>query len=152
MEYVSKIEEMSDAELEKRIKDTLAVKLKAIKVIPFIAVEKPTIEYVYPELIARCPMTGIKDLYKVKIKFIPNGKIPELKSLKYYFMAYEEIPISHEYLTVKIYEDFQNTIQPHKLAVVLFVATRGEIITTVEYGDKELLDFGRAKQDEDFGR
>jgi 7-cyano-7-deazaguanine reductase len=152
MEYVSKIEEMSDEELRKRIEKVFNSQIREIRIIPFLAKEKPIIEYVYPELVARCPMTGIKDLYKIKIKFVPNDKIPELKSLKYYFMAFEDIPISHEYLVAKIYEDFEKTFQPQRLAIVLFVASRGEIQTTVIYGDKELLEYGREKEDESFGR
>jgi 7-cyano-7-deazaguanine reductase len=97
-------------------------------------------------------MTGIKDLYKIKIKYVPDKIIPELKSLKLYFWGYENLPISHEHIIAKIFKDFEIIIKPKKLAILLYVAERGEMITTIAIGDEKLLNFTRFFQDENFGR
>ena len=97
-------------------------------------------------------MTGITDLYKVKIKFIPKKFIPELKSLKFYFFGYQELPISHEHIAAKVYNDFKEAVDPLSLAVELIVAARGQLATTVVLGNKELLDFTRNENDINFGK
>ena len=151
--YTETIEKMSDQELKKRIRDAMNFEIQnKIRPIPYIGGEKLTIEYSYPELQAKCPMTGLKDIYKIRIKFIPDKIIPELKSLKFYFIGYEEFPISHEHIIVKIYKDFKRIVKPKKIAMVLYVATRGEILTTVMIGDKELMKFSRPAEEENFAR
>jgi NADPH-dependent 7-cyano-7-deazaguanine reductase QueF len=72
--------------------------------------------------------------------------------LKFYFIGYEELPISHEHIIVKICKDFKRIIEPKKIAIVLYVATRGEILTTVTLGDKELMKFSRPTEEENFAR
>lgn len=144
---------MSDQELKRRIKDAMNFEIQnKIRPIPYIGEEKLTIEYSYPELQAKCPMTGLKDIYKIRIKFIPDKIIPELKSLKFYFIDYEKLPISHEHIIVKICKDFKRIIKPKKIAIALYVATRGEILTTVTLGDKELMKFSRPAEEENFAR
>lgn len=151
--YTKTIEEMSDSELRKRIKEAMDYEIKnKIRTIPYFGAEKLTIEYSYPELQARCPMTGLKDLYKIKIKLIPDKIVPELKSLKFYFFGYEELPISHEHIIAKIYGDLQKAIKPRKMAIILCVATRGEIVTTIALGDKKILEFSRPLGEENFAR
>ena len=151
--YAKTVEEMSDCELKERIKEAMAFEIpNNIRPMSYIGGEELTIEYSYPELQAKCPMTGLKDIYKIRIKFIPDNIIPELKSLKFYFFSYEELPISHEHLIAKIYKDFKKVIKPKKIAMILYVAERGEIITTVALGDKKLLEFGRPAQEENFAR
>ncbi|MBW6440915.1 hypothetical protein K0B03_02665 [Patescibacteria group bacterium] len=152
-DYVKTIEKMSDQELKKRIVDAMNFEVQnKIRPVPYIGGEELIVEYSYSELQAKCPMTGLKDIYKIKIKFIPDKFIPELKSLKFYFTGYEELPISHEHIIAKIYQDFKRVISPKKIAIVLYVAARGEILTTVETGDKELVKFSRPAQEENFSR
>lgn len=137
--YYRTIEKMSNRELEKRIRKTMDYKIEnKIKSIPYIGGERLVVEYFYPELQARCPMTGLKDLYKIRIRFIPKKFIPELKSLKFYFIGYEDLPILHEHLIAKIYRDFKKAVRPEKIAIVLYAASRGEIATTVSTGNEKL--------------
>ena len=151
--YAKTIERMSDQELKKRIKDAMDFEIQnKIRPIPYVGGEELTIEYSYPELQAKCPMTGLKDIYKIRIKFISDKIIPELKSLKFYFIGYEELPISHEHIIAKIHKDFKRIVKPKRIAMVLYVATRGEILTTVMIGDKELMKFSRPAEEENFAR
>lgn len=138
-EYKPKIEDMTDEELRQRIKEVMEYEIpKKIRPMPYLGKEDEVVEYMYEELIARCPMTGIHDLYRVTIRFIPEKKIPELKSLKFYFWEYQQLPISHEHLAAKIFRDFIKAIEPRKIWLKLEVAGRGEIFTTVRLGDDEL--------------
>ena len=100
-------------------------------------------EHIFPELIARCPVTGIRDLYKLIVRYIPNKYFPEMKSYKFYLMDYEEykVPISHETLADKIYDELKQALDPKKLYVELQTAERGEITTTPRVGDMELSNY-----------
>lgn len=152
-QFAKTIEQMSNEDLKKRIQDAMDFKIEnKIRPIPYLGKEELVIEYSYLELQAKCPMTGIKDLYKVRLKFIPKKQIPELKSLKFYFCGYENLPISHEHIIAKIYKDFIEVVNPQKLAIVLYVAERGEFITTIVTGDKELISFSRPKEEENYAR
>jgi len=152
-DYAPVIEKMTDEQLKQRIQDAMDFEIEnQIRRIPYLGGKEIAVEFSYPELIARCPMTGIRDLYKVRLKFIPGEFTAELKSLKLYFWGYETLPISHEHVIAKIFQDFSLMIQPEKLAIQLLVAERGEFVTTIETGDKELLKFSRSEKAETFGR
>ena len=103
--------------------------------IPYIGKEE-IVEYDYPELIGLCPVTFYPDVYRVKIRFIPNELIPELKSLKFYYMDYTTVPISHEHLASKIYNDFVSQVRPKACYLELFTNVRGGLTTNIEIGDK----------------
>ena len=151
LKFVSRIEDMTDKELRERVKYGMDAEIKnKIRPVPYLGKKEVTVEYSYPELQGRCPMTRVKDMYKIRIKFIPNKFVPELKSLKFYFFGYEDFPISHEHLIAKIYKDFKFVLKPKKLAMELYVAARGELKTTVAIGDAELLSFGRPITEESF--
>jgi 7-cyano-7-deazaguanine reductase len=138
-EYVKQIENMTDEEISQRSKSIMLSPLKEkIRAIDYHGEEKEIIEYKYEELIAHCPMTFIIDVYRITLRMVPNSKIPELKSLKFYFWNYQELPISHEHLGAKIYKDFKKAINPKKLYIQLDTAGRGEIFTTIRLGDMDL--------------
>ena len=89
------------------------------------------VTYEYPELTALCPMTGIQDLYTVRIIYIPKDRIPELKSLRFYLLSYRDIAILHEHLANKIFSDFKKAVRPKRLRLELEVAIRGGIKTKI---------------------
>jgi 7-cyano-7-deazaguanine reductase len=132
-----KMEDMSLEELSKYIQMAMEVELNEIIPIPYVGGIDQEVTYDYPELTALCPVTGIQDLYRIVIKFIPNEKIPELKSLKFYFLDYVSLPISHEHLQAKIFKDFKKVIEPKDLHVFLDVAIRGGIKTMICYSELE---------------
>lgn len=130
-EFVTKIEEMKEEKIKEIIQQSMNFQPYQIRVIPFIGKEKITCKYTYAELIARCPMTGLKDVYKIIISFIPDKFIPELKSLRYFFDCFEDLPISHEHLLCKIFSYFKETVKPLNCNMELIVAIRGGIKTEV---------------------
>ncbi len=113
---------------------------------------RTAVEYIYPELTAVCPQTGLPDYYILRIVYEPDKKLPELKSLKMYLIAYRNYGIWHEHLANKILEDFKKAVEPRWVYVELYVNNRGGIYTTVrrfwsrEKGDdiKEALLRGKA--------
>lgn len=84
-----------------------------------------------PEFTCVCPRTGQPDFALIKISYVPNTYIVELKSLKLYLQKYRNIGIFHEDVANKILEDFRLTIKPKKVAVVGRFNPRGGISTVV---------------------
>ncbi len=133
--YTDKIEEMSDEAIRERMEGAMAHEIaEKIRTIPYVAEIEEAVEYRCPELSAKCPMTGLRDFYTLTVRFKPGQKLPELKSLRRYLSGYDDLPISHEHLAAKIYQEFKTVVEPTELYLRLDVSVRGGITTTVELG------------------
>ena len=134
--FKEKVEEISGKQIKEQQEEIKRLEMPNIRTMDFLYKEdkESEIVYEYPELIALCPMTGIPDIYTVRIIYTPNKKVSELKSLRFYFLAYKDLPILHEHLANKISEDFQKAVNPRKLRVELDVAVRGGIRTKIIKG------------------
>lgn len=134
---LSKMEDANENVYKERITKAYECILphEELIMIPYIG-EKEIIEYSYPELVGLCPITFFPDIYNIKIRFIPNTHIPELKSLKFYFMDYYFLPISHEHLISKIYKNFEKKVKPEKLYIYMETNVRGGLTTKIEIGEK----------------
>jgi 7-cyano-7-deazaguanine reductase len=90
-----------------------------------------------PEFTSVCPMTGLPDFGRITIKYRPNLKIVELKSLKYYLMQYRNVGIYYEHVVNRILEDLVAVLSPKSMEVVGDFTSRGGIDTTVRatFGD-----------------
>lgn len=128
--FKKKIEEMNSEEIRKQQEKVKKMKMPEIRTVDFLY-EGGEMVYEYRELIALCPITGIPDIYTVRIIHTPDKKIPELKSLRFYFLAYKDIPILHEHLANKIFEDFKKAVKPKNLKIELNAAVRGGIHTKI---------------------
>ena len=89
-----------------------------------------------PEFNCVCPRTGLPDFATIKINYIPNKFIVELKSLKLYIVKFRNMGIFHESATNKIYEDFKIACNPKKIEVIGEFSARGGISTIVKVGAK----------------
>jgi len=128
LKFVDKIEQMSDDDVNKQQEEVMKLTLPLIKTVNYYGDEE-WVEYKTEpgELGGLCPMTALPDGYVLTIKYIPNKVIPELKSLKIYLLSYRLLPIFHENLASKIFNDFNNIVKPKKLELVLDVNVRGGI-------------------------
>ena len=84
-----------------------------------------------PEFNCVCPKTGLPDFAEIKIKYIPNKWIVELKSLKLYIVKFRNCGIFHESVTNKILEDFKKACRPRRVSVRGDFHPRGGIKTIV---------------------
>lgn len=88
---------------------------------------KQLIEYRTKEFSAVCPFSGLPDIGEVIIRYIPNKKIIELKSLKYYFVSFRNVGIYQEKATNRIFNDLKKILKPEYLYVETNYNTRGGI-------------------------
>ena len=99
-------------------------------------------EYEYPqqeceiaidsdEFTAVCPWTGLPDFGVVTIRYVPNQKLLELKSLKYYLLSYRQVGIVQEHAANRNLHDLVGVCGPRSLSLTLDYKSRGGIHTTV---------------------
>lgn len=96
------------------------------------------IKYETKEFTAVCPFSGLPDIGTVVIEYIPQKKVLELKSLKYYFLSYRDVGIYQEHATQKIFNDLFGILSPKKLVITTIYNTRGGIDTTCRIDSSEL--------------
>ncbi len=85
-----------------------------------------------PEFTCVCPMTGQPDFATVRIEYVPDASIVELKSLKLYLWSYRGEGTFHEDVTNRIVDDLVAAIAPRRVSVVTDWLVRGGIHTVVE--------------------
>ena len=98
--------------------------------------EGQRIEIVTNEFSAVCPFSGLPDLARLIIKYIPNGKCIELKSLKYYIISFRNVGIYQEAVTARIYQDLHKALAPKKLLVQTIYNIRGGLGVTCTAGEE----------------
>jgi 7-cyano-7-deazaguanine reductase len=83
------------------------------------------------EFSALCPFSGLPDFGVLRIEYIPQSWIVELKSLKYYILSYRNIGVAQEDVTSYIFEDLLKWLgDPQYLVVSTVYNIRGGIKTT----------------------
>jgi len=88
------------------------------------------ITYETDEFSAVCPFSGLPDIARVTIEYIPGKKIVELKSLKYYFISFRNVGIYQEAVTDRIYRDLYKCLKPVSLKIKTVYNIRGGILAT----------------------
>ncbi len=78
-----------------------------------------------------CPATGQPDYADLTIRYIPDQRILESKSLKLYLWSYRNEGAFHEHVTNVILDDLVNALNPRWCEVVAEFAVRGGIAITV---------------------
>ncbi len=86
----------------------------------------------FPEFTCLCPRSGYPDFAVIKINYIPDKKIVELKSLKLFLNSFRGIYISHEEVTNKIYSELKKKLKPRFLEVIGDFNPRGNVKTVVK--------------------
>ncbi len=90
-----------------------------------------TIELECPEFTCLCPKTGQPDFATIHVRYIPNERCVELKSLKLYLWSYRNEGTFHEALVNKILDDLSGACNPRFMEIVGDFYIRGGIHTTV---------------------
>jgi 7-cyano-7-deazaguanine reductase len=85
-----------------------------------------------PEFTSLCPMTGQPDFATIRIRYVPDAKCVELKSLKLYLWSYRDEGTFHEAVTNRIANDLIAALDPRFLYVEGDFFVRGGIKTVVK--------------------
>lgn len=111
------------------------------------------IEHVAEEFTSVCPKTGHPDFGTVVVRFMPDRKCVELKSLKLYLQSFRNDGIFYEAVTNKIADDLDRAMSPKWMLVETNWAGRGGIRSTirVEVGQMPQPEGGAYDDDYDEG-
>lgn len=90
------------------------------------------------EFTAVCPYSGLPDFATIKVDYIPDKKIIELRSFKYYLLSYRNVGIYQEHVVNKILEDLTASCKPKQMQVTADYRIRGGVHTvcSIEYRQK----------------
>ena len=89
------------------------------------------IDFEIPEFTAICPFSDFPDFAILKLKYVPNERCIELKSLKLYINSFREIKVFHEHVINIILEDFVKACDPLQVELEGDFHVRGNIKTVV---------------------
>ena len=89
------------------------------------------IDFEIPEFTAICPFSDFPDFAIIRLKYMPNERCIELKSLKMYINSFREIKIFHEHVINLILEDFVKACDPLRVKIKGDFHVRGNIKTVV---------------------
>ena len=89
------------------------------------------IQFVFPEFTSVCPVTSQPDFATITVRYVPDERCVEMKSLKLYFFSYRSKGIFYEAVTNTILDDLVAVLKPRRMTVVGDFAVRGGTAGTV---------------------
>ena len=78
-----------------------------------------------PEFTSVCPKTGLPDFGKLTLRYVPDRKCLELKSLKMYLLAYRNLGIFYENVVNRFLRDVVAAAKPVSATVTGEFTPRG---------------------------
>lgn len=90
-----------------------------------------TINIDLPEFMCKCPRSGYPDFANIKLEYVPNKKVVELKALKLYINSFMNRHISHENSANEIYDTLYKNLKPKKMKIVADYNPRGNVHTVI---------------------
>ena len=89
------------------------------------------IDFTIPEFTCLCPRSNFPDFATIRIRYIPDQKLVELKSLKLYINKFRDQELFHETAVNRILDDLVSLLDPRSIEVVGDFNVRGNIKTVV---------------------
>jgi len=89
------------------------------------------IEFTSSEFTAICPFSDFPDFATLRIRYAPNLRCVELKSLKLYINSFRDVKIFHEHVVNRILEDFVAACDPLEFHIEGDFNVRGNIKTVI---------------------
>jgi len=89
------------------------------------------IEIAMPEFTSVCPKTGLPDFGEIVLRYVPDKRCLELKSLKMYLLEYRSLGIFQENIVNRILQDVVAAAKPKSATVIGDFASRGGLTTVV---------------------
>ena len=90
------------------------------------------IEFVCPEFTSICPVTSQPDFGKITIRYVPDKKCIESKSLKFFMFSFRNYGSFAEDIVNRILEKVVKACKPRRAKVVGEFVPRGGIAIKVE--------------------
>jgi len=89
------------------------------------------VNFTIPEFTCLCPRSNFPDFATIRIRYVPDRKLVELKSLKLYINKFRDQEVFHEAAVNRILDDLVALVHPRFMEVVGDFNVRGNIKTVV---------------------
>jgi len=89
------------------------------------------VEIATDEFTAVCPWSGLPDFGRLKIRYVPQAHVLELRSFKYYLHSYRTVGIYQEHAANRILDDLVAVTGPRWMELELDYNVRGGVHTVV---------------------
>ncbi|HYM49352.1 MAG TPA: preQ(1) synthase [Candidatus Limnocylindrales bacterium] len=89
------------------------------------------IDFTCPEFTCLCPRSNFPDFATIRITYVPDQKVVELKSLKLYINKFRDQEMFHEAAVNRILDDLVALLAPRFMEVVGDFNVRGNIKTVI---------------------
>jgi 7-cyano-7-deazaguanine reductase len=89
------------------------------------------IDFTIPEFTCLCPQSNFPDFATIRIHYVPDRKLVELKSLKLYINKFRDQEMFHETAVNRILDDLVGLLDPRYMEVIGDFNVRGNIKTVV---------------------
>ena len=89
------------------------------------------IKIVMPEFTSVCPKTGLPDHGEITLRYTPDKRCLELKSLKMYMLAYRNLGIFQENAVNRFLRDVVKAARPMEATVIGEFTPRGGVYTRI---------------------
>ena len=107
-----------------------AIDITVLETVPFEYPGSDTeVVYETTEFTSVCPWTGLPDFARLVIRYVPDEKLVELKSLKYYLTSFRNVGILQEHAVNRVLNDLVRLVQPVSMTVEADYNDRGGIKT-----------------------
>jgi 7-cyano-7-deazaguanine reductase len=84
-----------------------------------------------PEFTSVCPKTKLPDFGKLTLTYLPDRSCVELKSFKYYLLAYRNMGIFYENAVNRILDDIVKAVKPRWAVLEGAFTSRGGMHSTI---------------------
>ena len=91
-----------------------------------------TINIELPEFMCLCPRSGYPDFATLKLSYVPDQTVIELKALKLYINSFMFRYISHENSANEIFDTLYSNLQPRSMKLIADFNPRGNVHTVIE--------------------
>ena len=91
-----------------------------------------TINIELPEFMCLCPRSGYPDFATLKLSYVPNKTVIELKAIKLYINSFMYRHVSHENSTNEIFDALYSKLEPKSMKLIADFNPRGNVHTVIE--------------------
>ena len=91
-----------------------------------------TIHIELPEFMCLCPRSGYPDFATLKLSYMPNKKVIELKAIKLYINSFMYRHVSHENSANEIFDALYSKLEPKTMKLTADFNPRGNVHTVIE--------------------
>jgi 7-cyano-7-deazaguanine reductase len=97
-----------------------------------------TVDIELPEFMCRCPRSGYPDFATIRLTYVPDEKVIELKALKLYINSFMGRYISHEDSANEIFDTLYGKLKPRKMKLIADFNPRGNVHTVIEIDSEKM--------------